>query len=74
MRYHDALKQMMEDQGLDAFAQMTDEKLREGIAAISAELKGPMPNHERIFQAGMRRGMQMELERRTATPPDKDSA
>lgn len=67
MNYSEALKKTMgEESKSDAYARMTTEALVEGVAAITTEMRGPMPNHERIFQSSIRRAMREELAKRDA--------
>ena len=63
--YYYYLKQAMdEERNSPAYVNVPTEKLIEGIAALMLALKGPLPNHERIFQASVLRGMDAELKRR----------
>ena len=46
------------------YSHLTNDQLFDGIAALTTALRGPMPDHERIFNASVRKGMRAEMERR----------
>lgn len=67
MGYHKMLQRVMQAEAdSDSYAEMSVEALTKAIAAISERMKGPMSNTERLFESGIRRGMQAELARRAA--------
>lgn len=67
MDYYKALKKTIDEERKSRdYESIPTPELEKGVAAIAEELKGPMPNSERIFHCAILRGMRAELERRTS--------